>query len=66
MGIFVFFAGTIVGILIIRYVSWFYYNVSKLPFFERYIGSGGGVTGWRLIGILVIVGSWIAAFSDLL
>jgi len=64
--ILVFFLGTILGIVIIRYVSWFYYHVNKLPFFERYIGPGGGVSGWRLIGILIIVGSWIAAFSNLL
>lgn len=54
--------GTTVGILIVRYCYWMYRNISPLPFFERWIGYGGGYTGWRLIGIAVIVGSWVAAF----
>jgi hypothetical protein len=59
----VFIAGTVLGIVIIRYPRWFYANVSPLPFFERYIGGGGGYSGWRFIGVLVIVGSWIAAYK---
>lgn len=59
----VFIAGTALGIVIIRYPRWFYANVSPLPFFERWIGSGGGYSGWRLIGMVIIVGSWIAAYK---
>ncbi len=65
MNILVFILGTVAGILIIRYVRWIYKNVSNLPFFERYIGYGGGYTGWRMIGVAVIVASWIIAFKFL-
>lgn len=63
MNILVFIGGTVAGILIIRYVRWIYGNVSRLPFFERYLGYGGGYTGWRIIGVLVIGLSWYLSFT---
>jgi hypothetical protein len=59
----VFVGGSAFGVLIIRYPRWFYGNISTLPFFERWVGGGGGYTGWRFIGMIVIVFSWIAAFK---
>ena len=59
----VFVVGTGVGIGMVYYCRWFYENVSTLPSVERYLGAGGGYSGWRLAGIGVIVLSWIMAFK---
>lgn len=59
----VFVGGTGIGIGMVYYCRWFYENVSTLPSIERYIGSGGGYSAWRVIGICVIVLSWIIAFK---
>jgi hypothetical protein len=57
--IIVFFIFTIIGILILKYTEPIVRVVGKMQWAENRLGMGGTYTVWKLIGVVVIIGSLI-------
>jgi len=57
--ILIFLACSFVGILILKYTEPIVRNVGKMSWAEQRLGTGGTYTVWKLIGILLIVGSLV-------
>jgi len=57
--ILIFLACSMIGILILKYTERIVRNVGKMSWAEQKLGMGGTYTVWKLIGILLIVGSLI-------
>jgi len=57
--ILIFLACSFVGIIILKYTERIVRTVGKMGWAERRLGMGGTYTVWKLIGILLIVGSLV-------
>jgi len=57
--ILIFLACSAIGILILKYTEPIVRMVGKMGWAEQRLGMGGTYTVWKLIGILLIVGSLI-------
>jgi len=57
--ILIFLASSFVGILILKYTERIVRTVGKMGWAENRLGMGGTYTVWKLIGILLIVGSLV-------
>ncbi|MFA6492898.1 MAG: hypothetical protein WCV58_02065 [Patescibacteria group bacterium] len=57
--ILIFLACTAVAILILKYTDRVVRIVGKMDWAERHLGMGGTYTAWKLIAILLIVGSLV-------
>jgi len=48
------------GIALIRYAFPIVRTLGQMDWAERYLGSGGTYTAWKLIGVLMIIaGFWV-------
>ena len=57
--ILVFLVCTGIAILILKYTEPLVRMIGKMDWAERYLGMGGTYTAWKLIAILLIVGSLV-------
>jgi len=57
--ILIFLACTGIAILILKYTEPLVRMIGKMDWAERYLGMGGTYTAWKLIAILLIVGSLV-------
>jgi len=57
--ILIFLASTGMAILILKYTEPIVRMVGKMGWAERYLGMGGTYTAWKLIAILLIIGSLV-------
>lgn len=57
--ILIFLSCSFIGILILKYTEPIVRMVGKMDWAERRLGMGGTYTVWKLIGILLIVGSLV-------
>ncbi|MBM2820909.1 MAG: hypothetical protein HW405_669 [Candidatus Berkelbacteria bacterium] len=57
--ILVFLACTGIAVLILKYTEPIVRMVGKMEWAERYLGAGGTYSAWKLIAILLIVGSLV-------
>ena len=53
--ILVFIISVIVGILLLKYTEPFVRTVGHNSFAEKYFGSGGTYTFWKLIALIIII-----------
>jgi hypothetical protein len=57
--ILIFLVLTGVAILILKYTEPLVRMIGKMSWAERYLGMGGTYTAWKLIAVLLIVGSLV-------
>lgn len=57
--ILIFLICTGIAILILKYTEPIVRMIGKMDWAERYLGMGGTYTAWKLIAILLIVGSLV-------
>lgn len=57
--ILIFIACVVLAILILKFTEPIVRVFGKMEFAERYLGMGGTYTAWKLIALLLIVGSLV-------
>ncbi len=49
------------GLLVIRRSQWLVQNFGYMDWAEKYMGSGGTYSAWKLIGVLIIIWGFLYA-----
>lgn len=59
-----FFIGLIVlGFVCVIYAKWITDNTTRFDWPERFFGSGGTYTMWKIVGVLLIIFAFIYLFK---
>jgi len=53
----------VLGFICIRWAKWITDNTTRFDWPERFFGSGGTYTMWKILGVLAIVFAFIYLFK---
>jgi len=46
------------GLLLVKYFKWIVDHTRRYPSIEKFLGPGGTYTFWKLLGIVLMLGSF--------